>query len=57
MVDAKPGKEVALTDMGKTVCTADLHMLGVMGIQKDMLARTKMVVWGVKISMLTVVGQ
>ena len=53
---AKRGRRSALADTGAMVCTAGLDILGTMGIQKDMLAKTRMVLRGVKRSRLTVVG-
>ena len=52
----KPQKEAALADMGEIVCTAGLNMRGDLGLQKDVLAKTKMVGRGVKRSVLTLVG-
>ena len=49
----KPQKEAALADMGEIVCTAGLNMRGDLGLQKDVLAKTKMVGRGVKRSLLT----
>ena len=52
----KPVKEISLTDTRAMVCTAGMDALSALGLQKDMLAKTKMVVRGFKRSMLTVLG-
>ena len=49
-------KEISLADTVAMVCTAGMDTLSAMGLQKDMLAKTEMVVRWVKRSMLTVLG-
>ena len=53
-VKARKGK--GLADMGAMVFTAGLDTVRAMGLQVDMLAKTRMVVRGVKGSNLTVLG-
>ena len=43
-------------DMGAMVCTVGLNMFGDLGLQKDVMEKTKMVVRRVKRSVLTLVG-
>ena len=43
----------ALADMGAMVCTVGLNMFGDLGLHKDVMEKTKMVVRGVKRSVLT----
>ena len=40
-------------DMGAMVCTVGLNMFGDLGLQRDVMEKTKLVVRGVKRSVLT----
>ena len=51
--NTKPKKKLALADMGAMVCTVGLNMFGDLGLQKDVMEKTKMVVRRVKRSVLT----
>ena len=51
--NTKPKKKVALADMGAMVCTVGLNMFGDLGLPRDVMEKTKMVVRGVKRSVLT----
>ena len=46
--NAKPKKKLAFADMGGMVCTMGLNMFGDLGLQKDVMEKTKMVVRGIK---------
>ena len=54
--NTKLKKKVALADMGAMVCTVGLDMFWDLGLQKDVMEKTKMVVRRVKRSVLTLVG-
>ena len=49
-------RERGLADTGSMVCTAGLDTIKALGLQVNMLARTRLVVRGVKRSRLTVLG-
>ena len=51
-----PKKKVALADMGAMVCTVGLDMFWDLGLQKDVMEKTEMVVRRVKRSVLTLMG-
>ena len=53
---SKPVRERGLADTGAMVCTAGLDTIKALGLQVNMLARTRLVVRGVKRSRLTVLG-
>ena len=54
--NAKPKKKLALADMGAMVCTVGLDMFWDLGLQKDVMEKTEMVVRRVKRSVLTLMG-
>ena len=54
--NTKPKKKIALADMGAMVCTVGLDMFWDLGLQKDVMEKTEMVVRRVKTSVLTLMG-
>ena len=54
--NTKPKKKIALADMGEMVCTVGLDMFWDLGLQKDVMEKTEMVVRRVKRSVLTLMG-
>ena len=53
---AKPVKEISLADTVAMVCTAGMDTLSAMGLLKEMLGKTKMVLRWVKRFILTMLG-
>ena len=51
-----PKKKLALADMRAMVCTVGLDMFWDLGLQKDVMEKTEMVVRRVKRSVLTLMG-
>ena len=51
--NTKPKKKIALADMGAMVCTVGLDMFWDLGLQKDVMEKSEMVLRRVKRSVLT----